>query len=321
MWELDYKGSWAPKNWCFWTVVLDKTLESPLDCKEIQPVHPKGNQSWIFIGRTDAEAEIPVLWPPDAKSWLIWKDPDAGKDWDHEEKGTTENKMVGWHHRLNGHKFEQGPGVGDGQESLACCSPWGRKELDTTERLNWITSYPLGWLLFKSKHKTMENNKYQILARMWKNWNFCALLVGIYNDATTVEYTLRVPHKIKDRFAIWSSSSHSYMFTRKNRKKARIQTDTCTSVFIVALFTKTRRWAQSKCSSTDEWVNKMWWMLAMTYYSAVERNEIVTIFYNMGEAWRHYAKWNKPGARGQIWNTVYLHLSQVPKSQVHGERT
>ena len=221
--------------------------------------------------------------------------------------------LIGWHHWLNRHKFKQGPGVGDGQESLACCSPWGRKELDTTEQLNWITSYPLGWLLFKSKHKTMENNKYQILARMWKNWNFCALLVGIYNDATTVENTLRVPHKIKDRFAIWSSNSHSYMYTRKNWKKARIQTDTCTPVFIVALFTKTRRWAQSKCSSTDKWVNKMWWMLAMTYYSAMERNEIVTIFYNMGEAWRHYAKWNKPGTRGQIWNTVYLHLSQVPK--------
>ena len=102
MWELDYKESWAPKNWCFWTVVLEKTLEGPLDCKEIQPVHPKGNQSWIFIGRTDA----PILWPPDAKNWLIGKDPDAGKDWRGEEKGTTEDEMVGWHHRLNGHEFE-----------------------------------------------------------------------------------------------------------------------------------------------------------------------------------------------------------------------
>ena len=96
MWELDYKESWAPKNWCFWTVVLEKTLESPLDCKEIQPVHPKGNQSWVFIGRTDVEAETAILWPPDAKSWLIWKDPDAGKDWRGEEKGTTEDEMVGW---------------------------------------------------------------------------------------------------------------------------------------------------------------------------------------------------------------------------------
>ena len=106
MWELDYKESWAPKNWCFWTVVLEKTLESPLDCKEIQPVHPKGNQSWIFIGRTDVEAETLTLWPPDAKNWLTWKAPDAGKVWRREEKGTTEDEMVGWHHRLNGHEFE-----------------------------------------------------------------------------------------------------------------------------------------------------------------------------------------------------------------------
>ena len=100
-WELDYKESWAPKNWCFWTVVLEKTLQSPLDSKEIQPVHPKGDQSWIFIGRTDAEAETPILWPPDGKNWLIWKDPDAGKDWRWEEKGMTEDEMVGWHHRPN----------------------------------------------------------------------------------------------------------------------------------------------------------------------------------------------------------------------------
>ena len=99
MWELDYKEGWAPKNWCFWTVLLEKTLESPLDCKEIQPVHPKGNQSSVFIGRTDGEAETPILWPPDAKSWLIWKDPDAAKDWRQEEKGTTEDEMIGWHHR------------------------------------------------------------------------------------------------------------------------------------------------------------------------------------------------------------------------------
>ena len=105
MWQLSYKESWAPKNWCFWTVVLEKTLESPLDCKEIQWVHPKGDQSWVFIERTDVEAETPILWPPEAKSWLIWKDPDAGKDWGQEEKGTTEDEMVGWHHRLNGHGF------------------------------------------------------------------------------------------------------------------------------------------------------------------------------------------------------------------------
>ena len=105
MWELDYKESWVLKNWCFWTMVLEKTLESPLDCKESQPVHPKGNQSWVFIGRTDVEAETPILWPPDAKSWLIGKDPDAWKDWGQDVKGTTEDEMVGWHRWLNGHEF------------------------------------------------------------------------------------------------------------------------------------------------------------------------------------------------------------------------
>ena len=127
MWELDYKESWALKDWCFWTVVLEKTLMSPLDCKEIQPVHPKGNQSWIFIGRTDAETETPIAWPPDAKNWLIWKDPAAGKDWGQEEKGTTEDELVGWHHRLNGHKFEQTPADSGEQGSLAWCSPWDHK--------------------------------------------------------------------------------------------------------------------------------------------------------------------------------------------------
>ena len=133
MWELDYKESWAPKNWYFWTVVLEKTLERPLDCKEIQPVHPKGNQSWVFTGRTDTEAETSIFWPPDAKNWLIGKYPDAGKDWRREKKGTTEDEMAGWHHRLNGHEFEKAPGIGDRQGSLACCSPWGPKASDTTE--------------------------------------------------------------------------------------------------------------------------------------------------------------------------------------------
>ena len=137
MWELDYKERWVPKNWCFWTVVLEKTLESPLDCKEIQPVHPKGDQPWVFIGRSDVEAETPILWPPDVKSWLIWKDSDAGKDRGQEEKGMTEVKMVGWHHRLNGHGFGWTLEVGDGQGSLVCCSSWGHKESDTTEQLNW----------------------------------------------------------------------------------------------------------------------------------------------------------------------------------------
>ena len=125
------------KNWYFWTVVLEKTLESSLDCREIQPVHPKGDQSWVFIGRTDVEAETPVLWPPDAKSWLIGKDPAAGKDWRREEKGMTEDEMVGWHHRLNGYEFGWTPWVGDGQGGLACCSPWGLEESDMTEWMNW----------------------------------------------------------------------------------------------------------------------------------------------------------------------------------------
>ena len=149
--ELDHKESWLPKNWCFWTVVLEKTLESPLDCKEIQPVHPKGDQSWIFIGRTDAEA--PILCPHGVKNWLIWKDSDAGKDRGQEEKETTEDEMVGWHHLLDGCEFEQSPGVGNGQGSLVCCSPRGCKEFDMTERLNWTdpcldTSSLTGWVLW-----------------------------------------------------------------------------------------------------------------------------------------------------------------------------
>ena len=136
MWDLDHKESWAPKNWCFWLVVLEKTLESPLDSKEIKTVNCKGNQSWIFIGRTDAETEAPVLWPPDAKNWLIRKDPDARKDWGQEEKATTEDEMVGWHHWLDGHGSAWTPGVGDGQGGLACCDSWGLKESDMTE-INW----------------------------------------------------------------------------------------------------------------------------------------------------------------------------------------
>ena len=118
-------------------MVLEETLKSPLDCKEIQPIHPKGNQSWIFIGRIDVEAETPILWLPDVKNWLIGKEPHAGKDWRWEEKGTTEDEIVGWHHWLNGHDFEQALGVGDGQGGLVCYSLWGHKELDMTERLNW----------------------------------------------------------------------------------------------------------------------------------------------------------------------------------------
>ena len=137
MWELDCEESWALKNWCFWTVVLEKTLESSLDCKEIQPVNPfKGDQSWVFFGRNDAKAETPVLWPPHVKRWLIGKDPDSGRDWGQEKKGMTEDEMARWHHRL-GHEFESPPGVGDGQGGLVSCNSWGCKELDTTEQLNW----------------------------------------------------------------------------------------------------------------------------------------------------------------------------------------
>ena len=136
MWELEYKEGWVPKNRCFWTVVLEKTLESPLDCKEIKPVNPKGNQHWIFTGKTDTKAETPILWPHDAKSQLTGKDPDAGKVWRQQEKGITEDEMVGWHQWLDELEFEQASGIGDGQGSLACCSSWGCKELDMTEWLN-----------------------------------------------------------------------------------------------------------------------------------------------------------------------------------------
>ena len=141
-------GPWrrALKNWCFWTVVWEKTFEGPLDCKEVKLVNSKGNQSWTFIGRTDTEA--PILWPPNAKSWLIGKDPDAGKDWTQEEKGTAKDEMVGWHHQLSGHEFKQAPGVGDGQGSLVCCSLWCCKESDTTERLNWTeVFFCLSWYI------------------------------------------------------------------------------------------------------------------------------------------------------------------------------
>ena len=145
MWELDYKESWVPKNWCFWTVLLEKTLESPLDYKEIQPVHSEGDQPWVFTGRTDIEAETPILWAPDVKSWLIWKDPDAGKDWGQEEKGMTKDEMVGWHHQLNGHGFRWTLGVGDGQGGLAYCGSWAlRVRHDWATELNF---YPYSYMV------------------------------------------------------------------------------------------------------------------------------------------------------------------------------
>ena len=137
VWELDNKESWVLKNWCFWPVVLEKTLERPLDSKEIKAVHPKGNQSWIFTGRTDAEAETPILWAPDAKNGLIGKDPDAGINWRQEEKGLTEDEMVWWYHQRNGYEFELAMGVSERQGGLVCCSSWGPKESDMTEQLNW----------------------------------------------------------------------------------------------------------------------------------------------------------------------------------------
>ena len=139
MWELDYKESWALKNWCFWTVVSEKTPESPLDCKEIQPVHPKGDQSWVFTGRTDVEAETPVLWPPHVKTWLIWKDPDAGRDWGQEEKGTTEDEMAGWHHCwLDGHEFiNSGSWWRTGRPGVLRFMGWQRVGHDWATELNW----------------------------------------------------------------------------------------------------------------------------------------------------------------------------------------
>ena len=144
MWELEHKEVCAPKNWYFWTLVLEKTLESPLDWKEIKWVNTKGNQPWIFTGSTDAEAQVPIFWPPDTKSWHVEKDFDDGKDWRQEEKGTTEDEIVGWHHWQDSHEFEQALGVGDGQGGLACCHPWGHKESDTSE---WLNNKCLNWHL------------------------------------------------------------------------------------------------------------------------------------------------------------------------------
>ena len=177
IWELDYKESWALKNWCFWTVVLEKTLEGPLDGKEIKPVNPKRNQSWIFIGRTDAEAETPILWPPETTNWL------TAKEWRQEEKGTTEDEMVGWHHQLDRHEFEQAPGVGDGQGSLACCSPWDSKELDMTEQMNWTEQNNNTKHLLYSHELNIRLIGLLvmscILTRIFINWSLLVLLMAL----------------------------------------------------------------------------------------------------------------------------------------------
>ena len=180
MWELEYKESWAPKNWCFWTVVLEKTLESPLDCKEIQPVHPKRDQSWVFTGRTGVEAETPILWPPDGKCWLTgpWclERLRAGGE------GMAEGGMVGWHHRLNGQGFGWTLGVGDGQGGLACCGSWGRKESDMTERLNWTEGHYL------ISVKGMILSGFQI----WVTWSHSYALKSIRVTKSNLYHALSV---------------------------------------------------------------------------------------------------------------------------------
>ena len=190
MWELDYKESWALKNWCFWTVVLEN-LESPLDCKEIQPANSKGNQSWMFIGNTDAEAETPILWPPDAKNWLFGKDPGAEQDWRQEEKWMIEYERVGWFHQFSVCQFEQAQAVGDGQGSLECCSPWGHKESDTTKWSNWADNYSLIWnggfclFLFGIKQYSLVLQAFENLYR-W-NHTMC-FLYGFLNSSLLFQY-------------------------------------------------------------------------------------------------------------------------------------
>ena len=168
MWELDCEESCVLKNWCFCTVVLKKTLESPLDCKEIQPVHPKWDQSWVFIGRTDAEAETPILWPPYAKNWLIGKDPDAGRNWGLEETEMTEDEMAGWHHWLDWHEFGWSPGVDDGQGGLACCYSWGHKELYMTEWLNWTEEFAFCFQVMWSSGITPWKLLLKRIQLLWK---------------------------------------------------------------------------------------------------------------------------------------------------------
>ena len=202
-WELDHKKGWVPKNWCFWTVVLERTLGSPLDCKETKSVHPKGNKPWIFIGRTDAEA--PIFWPPDVKSQLIGKDTDSGKDWRQEEKGKTKDEMVGWHHWLNRHEFEQAPGDG-GHRNLGCCSPWGGKELDMTEWLK-TTVHPMFTAAPFTTSKTCNLNAHQQMN--WKpRWD-------IY-----VQWNITQPwrNEIMPYIAMWLDLEMSYKWGNHTEK-------------------------------------------------------------------------------------------------------
>ena len=189
------KESWAPNNWCFWTAVLEKTLESHLDCKEIQPVHSEGDQPWDFFGGNDAEAETLVLWPPHAKSWLIGKDPDAGRDWGQEEKGTTEDEMAGWHHWLDGRESEWTAGGGDGQGSLACWDSWGCKESNMTERLNWSEGFLIKW---------------------WGCYYLVADWINI-NDASISRFSrecLEINEKVMDKY-YWQASHRMWNLNKK----------------------------------------------------------------------------------------------------------
>jgi len=203
MWELDCEEAWAPKNWCFWTVVLEKTPESPL---EIQPVYSKVDQPWVFFGRTDAKAETPILWPPHAKSWLIGKDSDAGRDWGQEEKGMTEDEMAGWHHWLDGRESKWTPGVGDGQGGLVCCDSWGRKESDTTE---WLHTSIRFQILFP--YRLLQNIEYNslcyIVGSCWLSiFMYSSVYMLIQNSYFIPPHTLS-PLVIISLFSIYGSIS------------------------------------------------------------------------------------------------------------------
>ena len=203
MWELDCEETWEPKNWCFSTTVLEKTLENPLDCKEIQPVHSE-NQPWDFFVRNDAKAETPVVWPPHAKSWLIGKDSDAGRDWGQEEKGTTEDEMAGWHHWLHGHESQWALGVGDGQGGRACCDSWGCKESDTTDQLNWLNFWDLvpddlrwSWC---SNNRNKLHNKCNALE---SSWNYPLQPLSLWKNCLPWTLSL-VPKWLETAVLRWS---------------------------------------------------------------------------------------------------------------------